>query len=94
MVLPTAKEMANKTKKMLEAKTESVLKKVESALERSTDYSATISLSGEEERSISGVIKMLQELGYEVQYTKGYFEDRPCGGHVSGTLKLNWSKAE
>jgi len=92
--LPSAKEMAVKTRNILEAKTQIILSKIETALDKSTTYNVTISLSEEEEKSISGVLDVLRELGYETDYSKGYYEDRPCGGHVSGKLTIDWSRAK
>ena len=91
MYVPNAKEMAEKTFELVNSKLNVLLKKVNEALEKAPGYSVLISISAEDEKMIDAATERLQELGYKVKYTPGYYEDRPCGGHVNGKLELDWS---
>lgn len=88
--IPTAREMATKTAEKVDRELNILLRKVAKQLETVPNYSATISLTEKEEKMVSVLIERLSELGYRCEYKKGFYEDRPCGGYVSGKLTLDW----
>ena len=90
MGIPTAKEMAEKTSNILNSQLEEIFTKIEKQLEIAPGYNATVSLSEKEEKVANAAMQKLIELGYNVKLEPGFYEDRPCGGHVNAKLILSW----
>jgi len=92
--IPTAQEMADKTQELLDSKVAGLLDKISNGLHDAPGFKTTINLSKEDEKIILDIITKLENLDYKVAHTSGYFEDRPCGGHVQGTLTIDWTPPE
>lgn len=91
-VIPTAAEMKSRVDEILGSKLEKIFERINKELHSVPRYRTTVRLSEDEEKFSSEIIGKLNELGYSVEYQAGFFEDRPCGGHVSAKIVIDWSR--
>lgn len=90
--MPTAAEMAARTKEKIDKEVRVILKKVIDKMEESLGFSAKIPLTEREEKMVSVLIERLDTLGYKCEYDKGYYEDIPCGSHIPGSITVSWKQ--
>ena len=89
--IPTAAEMAKKTQAKVDKEIEGIFEKIENDLLSSDGFSTTVSLTSQQEKLIDAIRRKLHSLGYDLEYTPGYYEDRPYGGYVKAKLTIGWA---